>query len=116
VLVFFLAVCRMPTSAISPKLHDLLLKLEFRRVILSRFAFRGSACAPAPLRYLNRFRPKFRGKSAGFRVFPRVPGGLPGGLRGGVRGPVLAAVWAKITLKAVEFSALQPNIAGSHRL
>jgi hypothetical protein len=90
----------MPTSAISPKLHDLLLKLEFRRVILSRFAFRGSACAPASLRYLNRFRPKFRGKSAGFRVFPRLPG----------------AVWAKITLKAVEFSALQPNIAGSHRL
>jgi hypothetical protein len=112
VLVFFLAVCRMPTSAISPKLHDLLLKLEFRRVILSRFAFRGSACAPASLRYLNRFRPKFRGKSAGFRVFPRLPGGLPGGVSGGL----LAAVWAKITLKAVEFSALQPNIAGSHRL
>lgn len=31
----------MPTSAISPKLRELLLKLEFPGDMLSRFAFRG---------------------------------------------------------------------------
>jgi len=62
----------MPTSAISPKLHELLLKPEFRLVILRRFAFRGSVCAPALHRDLNGYLGKCGGKTAGFRMFPVV--------------------------------------------
>jgi hypothetical protein len=85
----------MPTSAISPKLPELLLKLEFSRDILSGFDF-----PRVILRALV--------VSCGFVWF-----------FGRVNNWVFCCAFARhrleIATKAVDFWALQPNIAGSNR-